>query len=318
MKSLVRRNKHTKEASIVKDFTRGTSIAVAGLSVDEQLTAAGLNWNVELAPVEYTTSGGERKRASKHKVAYRSDTLEELDIYLTRQPWQNRDVVEAFNAFADNANIQLDRLGALKGGLYIYTVAKLPIELCPKGELEDRTEAYLMLEDSHENGRGMTAALYENRLVCTNGMRTAVKTSLRFIPHTSAFDKRKVAHILDSAMLALKDRQKEIDKLADTVVDKAEATLQLITAFGDPKKSVDDQPQIVQTCLNLFNGGAMGSEMLSAYNTAYGLLHSVTEYYNHHCGYSRGPEHEFQSLISGSRAKEMAKFQKQLVSVYCR
>ena len=299
------------------DFTRGTSVSVQGLSVEEQLKATGLNWIVKLSPVEYTTSD-ERKRAGKHQVAYRSDTGELLDIYKNRQPWQNHEVVEAFNAFADNAGLKLDRLGSLKDGLHIYAISKLPVELCPKGEHEDRTEAYLMLEDSHANGCGMTAALYENRLVCTNGMRKKVKTTLRFIPHTSAFDKSKVANIFDAAMVALKDRQKEIDTLAEKAIDQAEATLQLIAAFGDPKKAVEDQPSIVQSCLALFNGAAKGSEMLSAYNTAYGLLHSVTEYYNHHCGYSRGPENEFQSIISGSRAKAMDKFQKQLVSVYCR
>jgi len=297
----------------MKDFTRGTSIEVSGLTVDEQLKAAGLDWTVELDPVTYSQG-----KAKGFHVAYRSDTGEVMDIYKSRQPWQNKDVLEAFNAFSDNAEIELQRVGSLKNGKRIYAVAKLPIDLCPKGELEDRTEAYLMLEDSHENGKGMTAALWENRLVCTNGMRTKIKTTLRFIPHTSAFNKAKVGNILDSAMLALKERQDEIDKLADTAIDKAEAMMNLVKAFGDPKKAVDDQPQMVHTCLRLFDGEAKGSEMLSAYNTAYGLLQSVTEYFNHHCGYSRGLEHEFQSILDGSRAKAMQSFQKQLVSVYCR
>ena len=296
----------------MNDFTRGTSIEVSGLSVDEQLKATGLDWTVELDPVAYS-----RGQSKDFFVAYRSDTGEVLDIYKTRQPWQNREVLEAFTAFSTNADIQLSRVGSLKGGKRIYAVAKLPIDLCPKGELEDRTEAYLMLEDSHENGKGMTAAIWENRLICTNGMRTKVKTTLRFIPHTSAFNKAKVANILDSAMVTLKERQQEIDKLADTAINKPEAMMNLINAFGDPKKAVDDQPQMVHTCLRLFDGEAKGSEYLSAYNTAYGLLHSVTEYFNHHCGYSRGPEHEFQAILDGSRAKAMQSFQKQLVSVYC-
>jgi phage/plasmid-like protein (TIGR03299 family) len=297
----------------MNDFTRGTSVLVSGLSVEEQLQAADLNWTVELEPVSYS-----RGTTKEFYVAYRSDTGAVLDIYKHRHPWQNDEVLEAFNAFAENANIELQRVGSLKEGKRIYAIAKLPVDLCPKGELEDRTEVYLMLEDSHENGKGMTAALWENRLVCTNGMRTKVNLTSRVIPHTSAFNREKVANVVTAAIDTINERQQVIDTLAETAITKAEAMMNLVKAFGNPNEAIDDQPQMVRTCLRLFDGEAKGSEYLSAYNTAYGLLQSVTEYFNHHCGYSRGLEHEFQSILDGSRAKAMKAFQSQMVSVYCR
>jgi hypothetical protein len=64
---------------------------MAGKTFDEQLKAAGLNWEVKLSPMQF---GDEfQYQTEKRKVAYRSDTGAFLDTYTTRQPWQNQDIL---------------------------------------------------------------------------------------------------------------------------------------------------------------------------------------------------------------------------------
>ncbi|HEY9646856.1 MAG TPA: DUF932 domain-containing protein [Chroococcidiopsis sp.] len=314
---------------------RGTAIEVTpGLPVTQQLIQAGLDWTVELAPAEFFV--GDNHYRTAFQVAYRSDNHAVFDVYLKRKPWQNVEIVETFNRFCDEADLPITHLGSMDRGRIIYAAAKLPKTIAPAQATNDQTEAYLMLEDSHGNGHGLQVWIYTNRLICTNGMKRpvqsaqdvtdlitgdalrsrSIKNNLQIISHASEFNPDKVKGILHNAIATLELEQHQVTKLADTSIDTAEASLQLIKAFGDPTKPIDEQPRIVQTCLRLFGGQAKGSELMSAYNTAYGLLHAVTEYYNHHAVKRGSSSQQFQSILSGNRGKQMAKFERQLVSCY--
>jgi hypothetical protein len=318
------------------NWHRGTATLIqAGMTVEDQLRAASLNWDVKLSSVFY---GSEKEHKAPVFAAYRSDNNAFFDIYTRRKPWQNGEIVETFNRFCDGANLPITHLGSLEGGKTIYAAARLPQEIAPTQSRGDLTEAYLMLEESHANGHGLQVWLYFNRLICTNGMRRpvrnaqdvtdliegralnrrSIKDRLKVIAHVGAFDSSRIENILQAAITTVELEQELTTKLAAVSIDKAEATLQLIAAFGEPGRPVDEQPQIVQTCLKLFNGQGKGSNELSAYNTAYGLLHSVTEYYNHHAVKRGTASQQFQSILSGNRGKQMQRFERQVVSCYLR
>ena len=317
---------------------RGTAIVIQpGMTVEDQLKAAHLDWDVKLSSVFY---GPEKEHEAPVFAAYRSDNNAFFDIYTKRKPWQNAEIVETFNRFCDGANLPMTHVGSLDEGKVIYAAARLPQEIAPAQSTNDLTEAYLMLEDSHANGHGLQVWLYLNRLVCTNGMRRpvrnaqdvadliegraktrdrygkSVKDRLKVIAHVGEFNSERIETILQSAIATVELEQKTTTQLAAVGLDKAEATMQLIATFGEPGKPVEEQPRIVQTCLKLFNGLGKGSSELSAYNTAYGLLHSVTEYYNHHAVKRGTMAQQFQSILSGNRAKQMQKFERQMVSCY--
>jgi Domain of unknown function (DUF932) len=121
---------------------------------------------------------------------------------------------------------------------------------------------------------------------------------------------------LQSALATVRDYERVANGLADVVLSKQEAELHLIKAFGDPSKVLEEQPKIVQTCLKLFLGEGQGSDLLSAYNTAYGLLESVKEYINWHSPVRGSLETAFSSLCYGSRKQKQDAFMQQLVSVH--
>lgn len=299
-----------------KTWHRGTAVELApGMTVEEQLSKTDLNWQVELGPVYYGT--GEHKRAVPgQQAAYRSDNEMFISFYTRRKPWQNKEIVETFNRFCDQAELPMTHLGSLDKGRVLYAAAQLPEMQGPMKEKGDVTEGYLILQDSHINGKGLTVSIYANRLVCTNGMVRHVKLRQKTIAHVGKFDSGYIRELLAAARTTFTTEQERVNQLSSVTIDKAEAALQLIAAFGDPSEPVEKQPQIVRTCMRLFDGRAKGSEMLSTYSTAYGLLNAVTEFYNHHQARRGGLAGEFQSVLAGARAKNMAKFEKQLVSCY--
>lgn len=295
---------------------RGTAQEIQpGMTVDQQLQTAGLDWEVKLSPVFY---GHEKEHEAPVFAAYRGDNNMFFDVYTKRKPWQNAEIVETFNRFCDDANLPMTHLGSLDGGRMLYAAAKLPEMIAPAQAVGDLTEGYLLLEDSHLNGRGLSISLYANRLICTNGMKRPVRAGQRIIAHVGSFKAGRIESILEAAHATLHQEKETMTNLAAVGIDKAEATMQLIAAFGEPGQPVEEQPRIVQICLKLFNGMGKGANELSAYNTAYGLLHSVTEYYNHHAVKRGTVAQQFQSILSGNRAKQMQQFERQMVGCYLR
>lgn len=296
---------------------RGTAVTVAGLTLDEQLSAAGLNWEVVTSGFRY----GDRYqfRETSTQIAFRSDNGMFLDVYTHRQPWQNREIIQHFHDFCDESDLdlQVDCIGSLQDGKSIFAAAKMPIVTDIKHS-GDTTEWWLMLKDSHLNGKGLQVSLYANRMICTNGMHELVRQNNQVIAHLGAFNRERISSVLQAAIDTLRAKEERHENLANTQMSVEEATLQLIAAFGEVGKPVDEQPKLIQTALRLFQGQARGSEYLSVYNTAYGLLQSVTEYFNWHAPNRGTNQSQFQSVLSGSRGQKMQQFERQLVSVYCK
>jgi phage/plasmid-like protein (TIGR03299 family) len=289
----------------------GTPIT-SGMTIDDQLKTAGLDWTVELSPIRYADDCS----TEEYLAAYRSDTQQMLSVYgKWRKPFQNHQILETFHTFCKQNDLQIDRIGCLKAGKELFAFCKLPIEIDVK-KVGDITEAHLMIAESHECGRGLQIDLYFNRLVCTNGMTKSVRRSQQVINHVSKYNSDRIAGILTHALATVRDYENISNRLADVALTKQEAELHLIKAFGDPNKPLLEQPKIVQTCLKLFLGEGKGSDLLSAYNTAYGLLESVKEYINWHSPVRGSLETAFSSLCYGSRKQKQDGFMQQLVSVH--
>lgn len=300
-----------------QQWHRGTAVSIEGIaSLDDQLKAAELNWDVLTSGFRY----GDRYqfRETDTKTAFRSDTGMFIDMYTDRQPWQNRDIIQHFHDFCSESDLdlQVSHIGSLRDGKLIYAAAKLPIITDIK-KTGDISEWWLLLKDSHLNGKGLQVSLYSNRMVCTNGLHELVRQNNQMIAHLGQLNKARINGILEAAIATLRQKEQAHEHLAEVEMTAEEATLQLIAAFGEVGKPVTEQPKLIQTALRLFQGQAKGSEYLSAYNTAYGLLQSVTEYFNWLAPNRGTNQTQFQSVLAGSRGQKMQQFERQLISVYC-
>jgi hypothetical protein len=304
-----------------RTWHHGALTNVAGLSFDEQIQRAGLNWEVLLSPFKYGSDyqyvsgdGTDRKPNSKAVIAYRSDTGEYIDTYRDRTPWQNREILGKFHQFCNEAGLSIDHLGYVGGN--VVGSAQLSYEPDVR-KVGDTIRYYLLLTDSHKTGRGLNVKLFEHRLVCTNGMTEKIRVANKTISHVGAFDEYRIHQLLDSAMSNTKERHERSEALAGETLSDAEAMIHLIKAFGKPGESIQDQPKEVQAIMNLYKGKGRGSELGSCFNTAYGLLQSVTEYYNWGQKGSYGQK-AFASVLDGARGYQMAKFEQQIVGACLR
>lgn len=299
----------------VNHWHRGTATEVSGMNINEQLKASGLDWEVVTSGFRY----GDRYqfRQTDTQVAFRSDNGMFIDTYTDRKPWQNREIIEHFHEFCDGAGLTVTHIGSLNDGKQIYATAKLPV-VTDVIRCGDVTEHWLMLRDSHVNGKGLQVSVYSNRLVCTNGLHQLIRQGSKTISHLGSFNKARVTGVLEAAISTVQEKEAVHNELAQVQMTVEEATLQLLTAFGEPGKSIEEQPKLIQTAIRLFQGQAKGAEYLSAYNTAYGLLHAVTEYFNWHAPNRGTAQTQFNSVLSGSRAQKMNQFERQLVGCYVR
>ncbi|MGL5925516.1 DUF932 domain-containing protein [Chroococcidiopsis sp.] len=301
----------------MNDWNRQTGIAIeSGASVQSILDAANLNWEVEVSPERYGHFG--EYTSPDSFVAFRSDNGMKLSNYgASRKPLQNREVIGMFSDFLNKAGLEIDTVGTFANGRELWASVDLPTQYdIDVRKVGDITKAKLMLIESHALNKGLQIMVYYDRLACTNGMTQKLSTQAGVIAHTGKISSQTVSAVLENALKSVKLKGSLYEQFAQKTMSVEEATLQLISAFGDVDKPLDDQPsEVVKTALRLFQGDAKGGDTLAAYNTAYGLLQSVTEYFNHHTR-SQTLENRFASVVSGDYAKSMAKFEKQLVRAY--
>ena len=283
------------------------------MTIDEQLEVAGLNWKVATSEIKYGDNFN--LQSNYRKAIYRTDNGQLLDTAGKNwQPYQNRDLLQVFHSFTDVVSLKIDHLGSLDNGRVIFAGANLNIEL-DIAKVGDIVRGRILLFNFHKVGFGLQVRLQFERLICTNGMTQPVKVGSRSITHIGRFNPGKVEKILQSALNNAKQFEQNSELLANTTMSHEQATMLLINEFGNPQLPVDQQPTIVDTCLRLFAGNARGSDMLSAYNTAWGLLNSVTEYFNHHSQIRGGSSTHLNSLLIGSKANKQEQFYQQLVSL---
>lgn len=283
-------------------------------SIDQQLQDSGLNWEVDTSDICYGHWGHEYQSDFK-KAVYRTDNGKLLDTCGKNwKPYQNKEIVETFHEFCRDASLKINHLGSLEEGRVIFAAAKLPIEIDVR-KVGDVVSGRILLFNFHKVGYGLNIRVQFERLVCSNGMTLPVRVGQRVINHVSSFDSSKVQRILEGAFDSAKNFEKNAELLATKSISYEEAMLLLINEFGNPKLPIDQQPATVDTCLKLFSGGAIGSEMVTAYNTAWGLLNSVTEFFNHRSQIRGGTSTHLNSLLIGSKANKQNNFYQQLVGV---
>ena len=296
---------------------RGAAVPVnSSMSVEEQLKAAGLDWHVDLREARYVDQY-EQDRVSPFKIAVRTTDDEPIDVYKTRQPWQNHQIVENFNEFCLGNNLEITHLGFLPNTWTLFAVAPLSGFLAPAQAVNDLTKGYLLLRDSHLHGKGMLTDVFADRLICTNGMVVDYHRAER-MAHVGKFNSQNVTSLLEKTCANYYTQMEKQYKLADIPLTYEEALALLIKTYGTPGQPLEEQPKVVQTCIRLFNKDAKGGEFLSAYYTGYGLLQSVSEFYNHMGNNTGGSIGRFASLLNNTngRGAYIHKMERQLVSVY--
>ena len=304
----------TPQHNIERYFGKNLVPINANIPIARQIEGTSIDFTLNLKPVfDKTDNGFVEYKPSRFLV--NAATKEKFGI--VGKNWKPHQPVDVLSTFQDWCNeqpeLQLTHVGQLDGGKIVYALADYP-RVIEFGE--DVTIAKVLLSNFNKLGFSTRVDLFTYRIVCRNGMTVRSKENSIRLNHTDKSDVGdRLTNSLNQLHKSFAGYQKTMQQLTEVSMSKQEAQALLIKNFGDPDKSMEDQPQMVWAIAQLFEGKAQGSEYLSAYQTAYGLLQSTTEYLNHH---SRQTKTHLSSVLYGNKNNSAQKMMQSLSTTYLR
>lgn len=297
------------QANIAYIKTDDASVPWHGLGQDLQpgqpievwAKAAGLAHDVRRSIVQYQTDDTEEpiKLYGDREVLYRSDNFKPLGVVANRykivQPAQ---VLDFFDKLAKHNKFELETAGSLSDGKRIWALAKVNDGATIIGQ--DVVKPYVLLATSYDGTLATTARLTSVRVVCSNTLGYADREAgdaIR-IPHSAEFSAEDTALDLGIAFTAFDRFLIESRKLAKREVNENFAveflkqllpsTVSLKTDKQTGIRSVTPVPpeegKAFQSILALFKGEALGHGLPEARGSAWSLLNSVTQHFDHVAG----------------------------------
>lgn len=275
---------------------------VPGASIEDWRIAAGMNWEIMRAPVQFSVSSWRDQGTTEsgiivdpdavlttwpqQEVLYRSDTKAPLNVvsnyYNVVQPAQ---VLEFFRDLVAQHGFELETAGTLKGGKRFWALARTNLD----AEVVDgdTVRTYLLLVSSCDSGLATTAMFTSVRVVCNNTLQmsltgnSAKRVSVR---HNTEFNPNSVKlqlgldadNVFGSFMTRMRlfSNKSLSGSMAEELVETMFANL---GRQGDIRKSKG-----FVKVLDLFNSTGKGSQIDGVAGTGWGLINAVTEYADFH------------------------------------
>ena len=255
----------------------------------EAIEAAGLNYGVELVPLQ--TQAG--IPVPQRKGVIRSDTKQVLGtVGKDYVPIQNREAFQFLDSLvADNA-LRFHTAGALGKGEKIWMLAKLPGHIRVKNS-DDITDKFLLLHNSHDGSSCLRVHFTPIRVVCQNTLAVAERNghgqgcSLRHRGELEA-QIREAQRVLGLADNFSNDLQPKVDLLASYYPTQDEIQKFFETLYPDPEDGNPSRAENVRTELSRLFDEGIGQDIPGIRHSAWAALHAVTEYVDHRAGATGG------------------------------
>jgi len=263
------------------------------ISLDEFQKEAGLNWEVQKTPVQFTTRLAqdgelitETHRFKDKFVLNRTSDFKPFAVVSGRyKPVQPKEIFEFFRDLLAMHNMKMHTAGSLKDGGRIWCLAETGDVHKVLGN--DRVDGYLHLSTSYDLTLSTLAQFTSVRVVCNNTLQQALANSTGrvTIPHVKEFNADDIKGQLGIGREQWQAFTTALDVLAKIKLDETHATKLVEKIFAipeDPEKRMVDPNRLHSVNVSdMFKfDNAKGAEM--AGRTAWGLLNCVTEYVDHH------------------------------------
>jgi phage/plasmid-like protein (TIGR03299 family) len=195
-----------------------------GISTDDMLVAAGLDWTVKQYPMQVTLEDGKSIDVEGKRALIRSKDHKVMNVSSDSwTPVQNADLIGFMRSYVESGGAKLETAGSLRDGSVIWGLAKLDrsFEVSKK----DKVQGYLLITGSHIVGVSTKIRTVATRVVCMNTMRMAereVGSVCYKQNHLAEFDVNaaKIAVATANEELAqAESRYKKIKKLKLSIED---------------------------------------------------------------------------------------------------
>jgi phage/plasmid-like protein (TIGR03299 family) len=249
----------------------------------EAITAAGLDYQVELSPLA-TTSG---TPVPQRKAVIRTDSTVALGVVGNNYvPIQNHECFGFLDAVVSEAGLRYHTAGALGKGERIWMLAKLPGHLRVKSS-DDITEKYLLLSNSHDGSSALRVFFTPIRVVCANTLAVADRRGHGqgiAIQHTGdlAAKVHEAQRVLGFAHRFYDDLQGQINRLASYYPTPNQIANYFEALYPDPTVGNTTRAQNIRETLHRLFEEGRGQDAYKVRGTAWAALNAVTEFVDHH------------------------------------
>lgn len=274
------------------DERAGTNVSGYN-TIDDVLSAASLNFNVEKIPA-HDPEGNEVPGVN---LIRRTDTSTVLGTCGKRyQCIDNREMFEPFASVVSDTGAKYESAGTIGGGKINWISARLPKELTVRvGKTKDLYEQRLVMMSYHDGLRRNSYFSFNKRVICNNMLSQLTRAASKSlgVRHTPSWEAQ-----LDVANQAFSESVKDMytfqengEWLAKQQMSDEQALMFSYRFFGrwieeedrkklnnkrsDRSKTIEETK--VSTLMKLFHEG-LGNEG----KTRYDMLNAVTEYLDHH------------------------------------
>lgn len=268
----------------------------------EMLRLANLDWSVSKRPL-YTPVSKDLKTGGQSSEVMALNDLSALVRDSDNKifgvcgpkytPFQNSETFEFFNKFTEAGHMKMEVAGSLKGGTWIWALARLEGEAFQLME-SDPNYSYLLLVSPHVWGEAMTVMFTSVRVVCWNTLTQALNKKLsdkfRFIHNRSFVDVKSLAELsVEQAMIHKMVYEQKAKLLSESKIVDMTKLYNYIAQVVQPGllESGDAKPtefgkQATQILTNIHT--APGAKLPSAHMTWWGAFNAVTYYFDHQAG----------------------------------
>lgn len=271
-----------------------------GDDVETIRAKAGLEFEILKGKMLMQDADGNISDASdlNRSILYRSDTKARLSVMSTKgyNIVQPNEILGFIDESVRAMGWSIETAGSLQGGRKIWALAKLgESAMIGKG---DEVKGYLLAATACDGSMASEFIFTSTRVVCNNTLHMAVDGKDSGKPrvkvyHFNQLDTAAVKKELGIASSVWANFIENAKRLATIKVDDKKAVQILRHVYETPVEKVIDGDEIVtdeqflkanttaRKVLELYQGAAIGADLVTARGTAWGLVNATTEYYDH-------------------------------------
>lgn len=313
-----------------RQFFRGTAVEVNdAMSTTDILRMINCDFNV----VRQAAQFGDRTY-NDCQLWLRDDNHDMLGFFGNRrqviQPAAFIDYFRAFTA-ASEKQISLDVVGSLDGGRTFYMASKLHgnnhalldstigggygsgggLGISRSGnsaymDQADRTDSWLVVTDYYGESASPKAVIFNNELVCSNGLAVKVTDQQVRLSHRIIQNYDDIAAVLNRAVQQCAAYSRMKDRLIDTSITTTQAFNAIRAFFRDP----DGKTNTVKRLERIYDHSLIGGDLDTRTGNLWRLASAVTQYTSHErIGNGNGaPGRTLRSQLEGARARTNQRF----------
>lgn len=263
-----------------------------GATVEEMQAAAGMNWRIERATVQFNVPGVSDSAhlpllythsVKDRVVLYRSDNFHPLGVVSERyNEVQPSEALEFFRDMTEAGGYVLESAGTMMGGSRLFAAVKTAQGFDLPGG--DEVVGRLLFATACDGTMSTTIGQISLRVICRNTLNAAMNgmPARVHVRHSTKFDAAKAKMELRKISATFDAFASAAETLAKAQANVASAGDFLRALLPTPTSGANvEDTRGYKTIMRLFDGEGLGADLASARGTQWGLLNAVTQYVDH-------------------------------------